>query len=208
MAGNVRIGIGYDSHPLVKGRKLVIGGVEIPFKKGLDGWSDADVLTHAVIDALLGAAALGDIGSQFPPGKPKYRGISSLTLLAEVREKLAAEGWRIGNVDATVIAEEPKLAGYIEEIRQKLSQSLGIEADRVSIKASTANGVGPIGKGNGIEARAVALIESAASQAGEMLNLMLKQVSLMTASPEEPDCTCPPPQSAGAADSEVLPEGG
>jgi len=159
MESKLRIGTGYDAHPLVKKRKLFIGGVEIPFDKGLDGWSDADVLTHAVIDALLGAAALGDIGGHFPPGEPRYKNISSLTLLKEVGEKLTAGGWRIVNIDATVIAEAPRLADYIEGMRQNLSRTLGIEVDRVSVKASTANGLGLVGKGEGIEAHAVALIE-------------------------------------------------
>jgi len=159
MESKLRIGTGYDAHPLVKKRKLFIGGVEIPFDKGLDGWSDADVLTHAVIDALLGAAALGDIGGHFPPGEPRYKNISSLTLLKEVGEKLTAGGWRIVNIDATVIAEEPRLAEYIEGMRQNLSRTLGIEVDRVSVKASTANGLGLVGKGEGMAAIAVALIE-------------------------------------------------
>jgi len=159
METKLRIGTGYDAHPLVKKRKLFIGGVEIPFDKGLDGWSDADVLTHAVIDALLGAAALGDIGGHFPPGEPRYKNISSLTLLKEVGEKLTAGGWRIVNIDATVIAEEPRLAEYIEGMRQNLSRTLGIEVDRVSVKASTANGLGLVGKGEGMAAIAVALIE-------------------------------------------------
>jgi 2-C-methyl-D-erythritol 2,4-cyclodiphosphate synthase len=158
MENNMRIGIGYDVHPLVKRRKLVLGGVDIPFSKGLDGWSDADALSHAVIDALLGAAALGDIGQHFPPGEAQYKDISSLELLKATNEKLAAKGWHIVNIDTTVIAEEPKLAGYIEKMRQKLSQSLGIETDKVSVKASTTNGLGCIGKGKWIEARAVALI--------------------------------------------------
>src|SRR4030042_6212739 len=115
MKNRLRIGIGYDIHPFVKKRKLVLGGVEIPFDKGLDGWSDADVLTHAIIDALLGAVALGDRGSHFPPGEPQYKDISSLTLLKEVKDKLAAKGWRIGNIDATVIAAEPKLAEFISQ---------------------------------------------------------------------------------------------
>jgi len=159
METKLRIGTGYDIHPLVRKRKLIIGGVEIPFARGLDGWSDADVLTHAVIDALLGAAALGDIGGHFPPGEAKYKDISSLTLLKEVGEKLAAGGWGIVNIDATVIAEEPKLAGFIEGMRQNLSQTLDIEVERVSVKASTANGLGCIGKGRWMEARTVALIE-------------------------------------------------
>jgi 2-C-methyl-D-erythritol 2,4-cyclodiphosphate synthase len=155
---NMRIGIGFDVHPLVKERRLVLGGVEIPFRRGLDGWSDADVLTHAVIDALLGAAALGDIGQHFPPGEAPYKDISSLELLKATNEKLAEKGWHIVNIDATVIAEEPKLSGYIEKMRQNLSQTLDIEIDRVSVKASTANGLGCIGKGRWIETRAVALI--------------------------------------------------
>jgi len=159
MESKLRIGIGYDIHPLVKGRKLIIGGVEISFKKGLSGWSDADVLTHAIIDALLGAAGLGDRGSHFPPGEPQYKDISSLVLLKEVKDKLAAKGWRIGNIDATVIAEEPKLAEFINQMELKLSQTLGIEASQISVKASTANNLGCVGKGRGIEAQAVALVQ-------------------------------------------------
>jgi len=159
VATNLRVGIGYDVHQLVKKRKLIIGGVEIPFGKGLDGWSDADVLTHAIIDALLGAAALGDIGGHFPPGEAKYRDISSLTLLEKVKEKLTEKGWQIVNIDATIVAEEPKLAGFIGQMRQKISDTLGIEVERVSVKASTTNGLGSIGKGRWMEAQAVALIE-------------------------------------------------
>jgi len=154
----MRIGIGYDVHPLVKERRLVLGGVEIPFRKGLDGWSDADALTHAIIDALLGAAALGDIGTHFPPCEAQYKDISSLSLLKTTGDKLAAQGWQVVNIDATVIAEEPKLTGFIEKMRQSLSQALAIEIDQVSVKASTANGLGFVGRGEGIEARAVALI--------------------------------------------------
>lgn len=156
----MRIGIGYDTHPLVKKRRLVLGGVEIPHDKGLSGWSDADVLTHAIIDALLGAAALGDIGSHFPAGEAEYRDISSLILLKEVKDKLAAEGWRISNVDAVVIAEQPKLNEFISQIRRSLSQTLGIKIDQISIKASTSDKLGYTGRGEGIEARAVTLIES------------------------------------------------
>jgi 2-C-methyl-D-erythritol 2,4-cyclodiphosphate synthase len=154
----MRIGIGYDVHPLVKDRKLVLGGVAIPFRKGLDGWSDADVATHAIIDALLGAAALGDIGRHFPSGEAQYKDISSLELLKMTNDKLAAKGWHVVNIDTTVIAEEPKLAGYIERMRQSLSQTLAIDTERVSVKASTSNGLGGIGKGKWIEAHAVALI--------------------------------------------------
>jgi 2-C-methyl-D-erythritol 2,4-cyclodiphosphate synthase len=155
----LRVGTGYDMHPLVKKRKLILGGVEIAFYKGLDGWSDADVLTHAIIDALLGAAALGDIGRHFPSGEAQYKDISSLTLLKTTRDKLAAQGWQIVNIDATIVAEEPRLAGFIEPMRQNLSQALGIEVGRVSVKASTANGVGCLGKGKWMEAQAAALIE-------------------------------------------------
>jgi 2-C-methyl-D-erythritol 2,4-cyclodiphosphate synthase len=155
----LRVGIGYDVHPLVKKRKLILGGVEIPFDKGLDGWSDADVLTHAVIDSLLGAAALGDIGSHFPPGEAQYKDISSLVLLEKTGEKLAAGGWRIVNIDATVVAEEPKLAGFFGQMRWQLSGRLGIDLEQVSVKASTANGVGCLGRGKWMEAQAVALIE-------------------------------------------------
>ena len=160
MANNLRVGIGFDTHPLVKERRLVLGGVEIPSDRGLSGWSDADVLTHAIIDALLGAAALGDIGSHFPPGEAEYKDVASLVLLKEVKDKLAAEGWRISNLDATVIAEQPRLNEFISQIQTSLSQALGIEAGRVSVKASTAAKLGGIGRGEGIEARAVALIES------------------------------------------------
>jgi len=159
MENKWRIGTGFDTHPLVKGRKLVIGGVEIPFNKGLDGWSDADVLVHAIMDALLGAAAMGDIGQHFPPGEPRYKDISSLDLLKEVNDKLAAQNWGIVNIDSTVITEEPKLAGFIDQMRLKLSQTLSIKTGQVSVKASTSSKLGCIGKGNGIEARAVALIE-------------------------------------------------
>jgi 2-C-methyl-D-erythritol 2,4-cyclodiphosphate synthase len=155
----LRVGTGYDMHLLVKKRKLILGGVEIAFYKGLDGWSDADVLTHAIIDALLGAAALGDIGRHFPSGEAQYKDISSLTLLKTTRDKLAAQGWQIVNIDATIVAEEPRLAGFIEKMRRNLSQALGIEVGRVSVKASTANGVGCLGKGKWMEAQAAALIE-------------------------------------------------
>ena len=155
----MRAGIGYDVHPLTTGRRLVLGGIDIPFDRGLSGWSDADVLTHAIIDALLGAAALGDIGSHFPPGEPEYKDISSLALLERVRDKLGENGWQAGNIDATIIAEKPKLSGYIERMRQQISQALGIDTSRVSIKASTSNGLGFIGKGEGIAAWAIALVE-------------------------------------------------
>jgi 2-C-methyl-D-erythritol 2,4-cyclodiphosphate synthase len=159
MSDNMRIGIGYDVHPLVTGRKLVLGGVAIPFSRGLEGWSDADVLTHAVIDALLGAAALGDIGKHFPPGAPEYKDISSLMLLDKVKEKLKERGYRVGNIDVTVVAEKPRLLEYIDDMRKSLSKALGVNVSRVSVKASSNNGLGFIGRGKGIAAYAVVLIE-------------------------------------------------
>ncbi|MBI4286352.1 MAG: 2-C-methyl-D-erythritol 2,4-cyclodiphosphate synthase [Chloroflexi bacterium] len=161
----MRVGIGYDVHPLVAGRKLVLGGMEVPFAKGLSGWSDADVLTHAIIEALLGAAALGDIGSHFPPGEPRYKDISSLVLLKEVRTLLAKEGWQVGNIDATVVAEQPRLRDFIDSMRAQLSQTLGIAIKQVSVKASTSSGLGFIGQGEGMAAYAVALIEGSRNEA-------------------------------------------
>jgi 2-C-methyl-D-erythritol 2,4-cyclodiphosphate synthase len=155
----MRAGIGFDSHPLVTGRKLVLGGVVIPFFKGLQGWSDADVLTHAVMDALLGAAALGDIGVHFPPGDAGYKDISSLILLAKVKGMLAAKGYRVGNIDATVVAEKPRLREHIDAMRKNLSQALDISTDCVSVKASTTNGLGAVGREEGIAVYAVAMIE-------------------------------------------------
>ncbi len=155
----MRIGIGYDAHPLVPGRKLVLGGIHLPFDEGLEGWSDGDALTHAIIDALLGAAALGDIGIHFPSGDPQYKDISSVVLLEETKGKLAEKGWKVVNIDATVVADKPKLRGYIDAMREQLSKALGIGIDRVSVKASSNNGLGAIGRGEGIAAYAVALIE-------------------------------------------------
>jgi 2-C-methyl-D-erythritol 2,4-cyclodiphosphate synthase len=155
----MRVGTGYDVHPLVAGRKLVLGGTEIPFDRGLDGWSDADVLVHAIIDALFGAAALGDIGRHFPPGEPEYKDISSVMLLERAGEKLRENGWRVGNIDATIVAEQPRLVDYIERMRRQVSGALGIDAGQVSIKASTSNGIGFVGRGEGVAAFAVALLE-------------------------------------------------
>ena len=155
----MRIGIGYDVHPLTPGRRLVLGGIEIPFDRGLSGWSDADVLTHAVMDALLGAAALGDIGRHFPHGALRYRGISSLVLLREVKDKLEEQGWRVSNIDATIIAEQPMLSGYIGKMRQELSRALNITLSQVSVKASTSAELGFAGRGEGIAAYAIALIQ-------------------------------------------------
>ena len=159
MKSKMRVGIGYDVHPLTPGRRLVLGGVEIPFEKGLSGWSDADVLTHAIIDALLGAAALGDIGSYFPPGEPEYKDISSLVLLGGVRDKLRENGWQIGNIDATIVAEHPKLKDFIDRMRHQLSQTLEIAVGQVSVKASTSAELGFVGRGEGMAAWAVALLE-------------------------------------------------
>lgn len=154
-----RTGIGYDIHPLETGRKLVLGGETIPFSMGLDGWSDADVLVHAVIDSLLGAAAMGDIGRHFPAGNPEYKDISSLILLKEVVSKISAKGFSVGNIDATVIAEKPVLKDYIIKMRENLSRTVGIDIEQVSVKASTANGVGEIGNVEAIAAVAVSTIE-------------------------------------------------
>ncbi|MFC1870182.1 2-C-methyl-D-erythritol 2,4-cyclodiphosphate synthase [Chloroflexota bacterium] len=155
----MRVGIGYDVHPLAPGRRLVLGGVNIPFDRGLGGWSDGDVLTHAIIDALLGAAALGDIGTHFPPGEPQYKDVSSLVLLAKVGDELIKNGWRVGNIDATIVAEQPRLADFIAGIRRQLSQTLGIALNQVSVKAKTNNGLGFTGRGEGMAAYAVALVE-------------------------------------------------
>ena len=158
MTGESRVGIGYDIHPFASGRKLILGGVEIAFDKGLSGWSDADALTHAVIDAILGAANLGDIGQHFPAGKAEFHHVSSLSLLAHVKEMLANQGWGISNIDANIIAEQPNLLGTVKAMQDKLSEVLGIDADKISIKAKTGNGLGDTGKGEGIAAQAIALI--------------------------------------------------
>jgi 2-C-methyl-D-erythritol 2,4-cyclodiphosphate synthase len=159
MQGNMRIGIGYDVHPLTPGCRLVLGGVEIPFEKGLSGWSDADALIHAIIDALLGAGGLGDIGQHFPPGHPEYKDISSLVLLENAKDKLVEGGWRIANIDATIVAEAPKLNGYFDQMKERLSQKLVISPGQVNIKASTSEQLGFVGRGEGIAAWAVALLE-------------------------------------------------
>ena len=155
----MRVGIGYDAHPLTTGRRLVLGGIEVPFAKGLSGWSDADVLTHAIIDALLGAAALGDIGSHFQSGESQYKDISSLVLLERVKEALVRNGWQVANIDATIIAEQPKMIDFINLMRQQLSRTLGIDVSRVSVKASTTEGLGVVGRGEGMAASAVTLVE-------------------------------------------------
>ena len=154
----MRIGTGYDVHKLVEGRKLILGGAEIPYEKGLLGHSDADVLAHAVMDAILGAAALGDIGKHFPDTDEAYRGASSLVLMERVRDILAEAGYRVENIDSTVIAQRPKLAAYIEAMRENMARALGLDADQVSVKATTEEGLGFTGSGEGIAAQAIALI--------------------------------------------------
>ncbi len=156
----MRIGTGYDVHRLTEGRELILGGVKIPYEKGLLGHSDADVLLHAIMDALLGAAALGDIGQHFPDTDEQYRGISSLELLKKVREILEEHFFFVGNVDATIIAQRPKLAPYREKMRQNIAQALEIPADRVSVKATTEEGLGFTGAGEGIAVQAAALLET------------------------------------------------
>ena len=155
----MRIGHGYDVHKLVEGRKLILGGVEIAYEKGLLGHSDADVLTHALMDALLGAAALGDIGKLFPDNDPDYEGADSVELLKKVTALLREHGYSLGNVDCTVIAQRPKLAPHIPLMREKLAAAMGTTADRVSVKATTEEGLGFSGQGLGIAAHAVALLE-------------------------------------------------
>ena len=155
----MRIGHGYDVHRLVEGRKLILGGVEIPFEKGLDGHSDADVLVHAVMDALLGAAALGDIGKLFPDNDDAYLGADSVELLKKVRDVLQEHGWKPGNLDATVIAQRPKLAPYIDTMRKRIADALETDVGSVSVKATTEERLGFTGSGEGIAAHAVCLIE-------------------------------------------------
>ncbi|HIQ70145.1 MAG TPA: 2-C-methyl-D-erythritol 2,4-cyclodiphosphate synthase [Candidatus Avoscillospira stercorigallinarum] len=155
----MRIGHGYDVHRLIAGRKLILGGVEIPYILGLDGHSDADVLLHAVMDALLGAAALGDIGHLFPDTDPAYKGISSLKLLAVVAARIREKGFEIGNIDATVIAQKPKLAPFIEAMRKETARVLQIDPDRLNIKATTEEHLGFSGREEGIAAHAVCLLE-------------------------------------------------
>ena len=154
----MRIGHGYDVHRLTEGRKFILGGVDIPYEKGLLGHSDADVLLHAISDALLGAAALGDIGKHFPPDDPKFLGADSLKLLMEVNKLLKAKGYEIENIDSTVIAQQPKLAPFIADMRKNISSALSIPLDCVSVKATTEEKLGFTGCGDGISAHAVVLI--------------------------------------------------
>ena len=154
-----RIGIGYDLHPLVEGRPLVLGGVTIPFSKGLGGHSDADVLTHAISDALLGAAGLGDLGGHFPDSDPAYRGVSSLALLEEVGQKVRQAGFRICNLDSVIVAEAPRLAPHFDSMRVEMAKVLAIEPEQISVKAKRAEGIDAIGRGEAMAAHAVCLVE-------------------------------------------------
>jgi 2-C-methyl-D-erythritol 2,4-cyclodiphosphate synthase len=153
-----RIGEGWDSHALVAGRPLILGGVNVPHSHGLLGHSDADALSHAITDALFGAAAMGDIGRHFPDTDEQYRGADSLALLAEAVRRVRLAGWKIGNVDCTIVAERPKMAPHIQAMRLRLGQALGLHPDQINIKAKTAEGLGPVGRGESIEARAVCLL--------------------------------------------------
>lgn len=155
----VRFGMGYDVHALVEDRKLIIGGVEIPFQKGLLGHSDADVLLHAISDALLGAVALGDIGTHFPDSDARYLNVSSIYLLEEIYKMLAQRGYRVGNVDATIVAEKPKMKSYIPKMRENIAQALQIELDAINVKATTEEHLGFTGRGEGIAAYAVVGVE-------------------------------------------------
>ena len=156
----MRIGSGYDVHKLTENRKLIIGGVDIPFEKGLLGHSDADVLTHSIMDALLGAAALGDIGRHFPDSEEKFKGISSIQLLKEVFYLLDAKGYSIINIDTTIVAQKPKMLPYIYDMRCNISQALDIDIDQINIKATTEEGLGFTGSGEGISATSICLIEN------------------------------------------------
>lgn len=155
---NFRIGEGWDVHALVAGRKLILGGIEVPFHLGLLGHSDADVLLHAITDALLGAAALGDIGTHFPDTDARFMGADSSVLLAEAARRVRAKGFEIGNVDSTIIAQAPKLMPFMSAIRAKVAQTLGLSVDQVNVKAKTAEKMGPVGLGQAMEARAVVLL--------------------------------------------------
>ncbi len=155
----MRIGHGYDVHRLVEGRKLILGGVEIPYALGLDGHSDADVLLHAACDALLGAAALRDIGVLFPDNDPKFKGIDSMLLLQEVVRRIHEKGYRVGNIDVTMLAQKPKLKDYIPQMKENLAKALCVDADRVNVKATTEEGLGFTGSGEGMACHAVCLLE-------------------------------------------------
>jgi 2-C-methyl-D-erythritol 2,4-cyclodiphosphate synthase len=157
--GGIRVGIGYDSHALVSGRRLILGGVDVPYGKGLSGWSDADAVTHAIIDALCGAAELGDIGTLFPSQEPEYKDISSLVLLGRTSELLKSKGFKVANIDVTIMAQSPKLSPFIPEMRARISHALSVDSTQVTIKATTTEGLGFIGREEGIAAQSVALVQ-------------------------------------------------
>ena len=157
---NIRIGEGWDIHALVAGRPLMLGGVNIPHSHGLQGFSDADALCHAITDALFGAAALGDIGHHFPDTDERFRGADSIALLAEAARRVVLAGWQIGNVDSTIVAEAPKMAPHILAMRQRIAQALAVKLEQVNVKAKTAEKMGPVGRGEAIEARAICLLFS------------------------------------------------
>lgn len=156
---NLRVGEGWDVHQLVEGRKLILGGVDIPYEKGLLGHSDADALLHAITDALFGAAGLGDIGRHFPDTDPAFKGADSGVLLTEAAARVRAAGWLIANVDSTIVAQAPKMAPHISAMRERIAALLGLSADQVNVKAKTAEKLGPVGQGLSIEARAVVLLQ-------------------------------------------------
>ena len=156
----MRVGMGYDVHKLVEGRPLILGGVTIPYEKGLLGHSDVDCLVHAIMDSLLGAAALGDIGKHFPDTDPRYEGADSMKLLSEVKKMLDDRSYIIGNIDATIIAQKPKMASFIPEMRQRIADTLEIELDRINVKATTEEGLGFTGEGLGISCQSIALLET------------------------------------------------
>jgi 2-C-methyl-D-erythritol 2,4-cyclodiphosphate synthase len=160
----IRVGLGYDIHRLTEGRRLVLGGVPIDWERGLLGHSDADALSHAIIDALLGAAALGDIGRHFPDSDERWRGADSIALLAHTVDLLAGHGYEVGNVDSVVVAEAPRLAPHIPAMRARLAEALGVDVESVSVKATTDEGLGPVGRREAIAARAVALIHARRSE--------------------------------------------
>src|SRR5262245_41622021 len=169
MKGRMRIGLGYDVHPLVPGRPLVLGGVTIPYDRGLDGYSDADVVVHALCDAMLGALALGDLGQHFPSTEERWRGVSSLQLLRHVSQLLAAQQYTLGNADITVVAQRPRLAPYVTHMIQTLASTVGVDPGQISVKATTTDGLGFLGKELGIAAYAVCLCWYRAAAGGEEL---------------------------------------
>ena len=154
----MRVGLGYDVHRLTEDRKLILGGVEIPYEKGLLGHSDADVLVHAIMDAMVGAAALGDIGKHFPDTDPAYKGISSIELLKHVGKLLEDKGYKIGNIDSTIIAQRPKMAPHIMHVRENIADALNIDIDQINVKATTEEGLGFTGTGEGISSQAICLL--------------------------------------------------